>query len=167
MSRRWPLGLALAAVLACAAKCPPPAAAPAASGGKPAVYFVNSAGPAWPVRAAAAEWAAVATKVAVRYGPCPRPKPADVKCRLVREGTGLSDTNIGATTLLTHNVRFNPDYAGLPYPQRLAATCHELGHALGVEHNDAADSCMNPEIGQGTSTRPGKRDVARLNGPGS
>ncbi len=124
------------------------------------VWVEDHTGKDWPVDAATLQWDAGLTAT-IRYGPCHR----GVKCVKVREGGAFKPDEVGKTTLFG-TIRMNPAYAGLPADQLLAAVCHEEGHALGLRHNEDPDSCMNAQVGEGTSTGPGARDLAALNAKG-
>ncbi|TDD60957.1 matrixin family metalloprotease [Kribbella antibiotica] len=48
--------------------------------------------------------------------------------------------------------------------QRAKTTCHELGHALGLDHNSSTNSClMSGTVGPGWSTHPSSDDRQVLN----
>lgn len=48
--------------------------------------------------------------------------------------------------------------------QRAKTTCHELGHALGLDHNSSTNSCLKSgTVGAGWSTRPSADDRQVLN----
>jgi hypothetical protein len=48
--------------------------------------------------------------------------------------------------------------------QRAKTTCHELGHALGLDHNSSTNSCLKSgTVGAGWSTHPSNDDFQVLN----
>lgn len=57
-------------------------------------------------------------------------------------------------------VRVNTNYVTSP---EIRIFCHELGHALGLRHTMAADSCMRTTASGGTHAAPNAHDREHLN----
>jgi hypothetical protein len=167
MNRRRLAGLTavLAVVSVGATDCDPPRS-PAGNTDRSApvvVYVEDHTGAAWPVTAATREWDA-GLAASVRYGRC---RATAVCVRVHQVGELPDDSTVGVTR--DRVVRMNGLYADvLSARLRLAAVCHELGHALGLlRHNEDPDSCMHAVIDDGrVATQPGRRDLADLNRDG-
>jgi hypothetical protein len=119
--------------------------------GDPQVYFRDSTSSGWPVSAAVAEWhrAVGADSYYQWLGSCPAASTGR-HCVTVANEYGSSTSYIGriqwtadanryfvdGTVKVFFNTRSGPaeDYR--------SAVCNHLGHALGVGHNDASNSCM-------------------------
>ena len=111
------------------------------------VDLVDETRAAWPVRAASGRW-----KTAhVRYT-MTRACRSDRSCVIVREGVfgatgwdGLTSAIPGAMNTFTSPViiLLNDSYL-LTGTIRRAVVCHELGHALGLDHNHRFTSCLQP-----------------------
>lgn len=120
------------------------------------VYVEDHTGAAWPVRAAVAQWDA-GTRTSVRYGPCQRA----VKCVKVVETYDDDTDQVGRTN--RGKIRLNNFYASILTPsERLTTTCHELGHALGLDHSRTQDSCMFRYVDAPTPSAPHPRDKTEV-----
>ena len=109
------------------------------------VDVVDSTGWSWPVRAASGDW----TTPHVRYSYAPSCR-AGVPCVEVHEGaygptgwSGLTTATSGQMQTFTGSVQIqlNDSYR-MSAAERRAVTCHELGHALGLDHDPRTDSCL-------------------------
>lgn len=128
--------------------------------GRSAVWYVaDESGSAWPIREAAQTWNRSVGHRVFRYGRC----PTDSRCVRVKQVSGYESEEVGRTTVHSSRatVRFNGAYALYTQRLRRAAACHELGHVLGLRHNEDADSCMNRNLDT-AATRPGRDDVNKL-----
>lgn len=122
--------------------------------GNPLVQFSDHTPAPWPVSWAAGVWD-TSPAVDVRYGFNRCSTEAGAHCVDVRtewnaaNWVGMTYWRLDAQRAFVDAyvwVRFNERYAGIPTGQRQAAACHELGHALGVGHNTATDSCMYSSV---------------------
>jgi Matrixin len=118
----------------------------------------------WPVGRAVVEWNRGLTSVKLRVGKC----HDGAECIKVSqaelytpEGQSLV---LGKTqTLFGKRVKLNAAAVGhVPASYLQFAACHELGHALGLEHRSALTSCMHASA-KGAATRPDRTDFARVN----
>ena len=126
------------------------------------VDVVDKTGDAWPVQAASSGWATAHVRYAY-VSSC----RAGVPCVVVREGSygrtgwnGLTTAVAGQMFTFTSpvQIQLNDSY-GLSASEHRAVTCHELGHALGLDHDNRASSCLQP-VAQ--AARPDSLDRARL-----
>jgi hypothetical protein len=116
----------------------------------PQIYFVDHSGDAWPVTAAVPVWnEAQGVDSWYRWAHCPAVNGAH--CVGVFSGN-YGDTGwVGFTSALIDNnrtfidtsvgVQLN-DFYSITAARRRKSTCHELGHALGMGHNWATNSCL-------------------------
>lgn len=97
-----------------------------------------------------------------------------------RSGTRLENLKIGRspTILATSSkdgkrmfhlssngtrIRYNKDCnSKLTSNERLKVTCHEQGHALGLDHRDNQSSCMQPANIHDRSAQPDSHDYGEL-----
>ena len=111
------------------------------------VDVVDKTGDAWPVQAASSGWATAHVRYAY-VSSC----RAGVPCVVVREGSygrtgwnGMTTAVAGQMFTFTSpvQIQLNDSY-GLSASEHRAVTCHELGHALGLDHDNRASSCLQP-----------------------
>lgn len=136
----------------------------AATAGPETIWVENKAPARWPVRQAVAQWNRGLTTVQLRIGKC----PADAECIKVSQTSLVRDAGqplvLGVTsTLFGKRVKLNAAAVGhVPASYLAFSTCHELGHALGLEHRASRGSCMFPSAA-GASTRPDRADYVAVN----
>lgn len=144
----------------------------------PQIYFLDSTGSQWPTDKATYEWnKAQGIDSNYKYvsnvyasGVCPR--IAGIHCVPIVDGNygsnGLGDGGIAATTVVTNGdniVRasiqlntYNFNLNAYGYRQTI---CHEEGHALGLDHNTSATSCLiDHKTNSAASQNPNSDDFA-------
>lgn len=124
------------------------------------VYVEDTSSAAWPVGRAAATWSA-RTDVRLVYGRC----RDGAGCIRVRD-TRWCDPDVYAETARQSRrvrvVTFDACDAGrLSARERRSTACHELGHALGLDHRRPLGSCMAEPLE--ASAYPDAHDVRVLN----
>jgi hypothetical protein len=131
---------------------------------EPKTLWVENKAPArWPVKQAVAEWNKDLTSVQLKVGKC----PSRAVCIRVSQDEVYTPAGeplvLGRTaTLFGTRVTFNAKAAGQPASYRLFTACHELGHALGLDHDQPRGSCMHASA-RGAATRPAAADYAAVN----
>jgi hypothetical protein len=126
---------------------------------------------------AAAQWNVVSTNLDVTFGDC----SAGANVVPMTVGLRKGDSQFGETEwvesegqFVSAEITFNEegitDWAGsienvvdgnALQQAWLQLFCHEMGHALGLPHVTAKDSCMQTEVGT-PFTKPGAGDIATL-----
>lgn len=115
---------------------------------KAQVYWIDSTGPRWPADVSAVDWNQTSSLGSYWTRSCPG---SNVGCVPVSEGnyggTGwVGTTNITYDRSTLHitaaSIRLNNSYSTTDV-QRRHTICQEEGHALGLNHQYASDSCMN------------------------
>ena len=126
------------------------------------VRVVDRSGPDWPVHAAAFLWRTSHVQLVPALS-CGGPDP----CVVVSEGrfgrNGWTGRTVASRGLMSSfqspvAIYLNDSYR-LARPVRLAVACHELGHALGLGHNNSATSCLHASAG---FARPAPADLSAL-----
>ena len=134
----------------------------------PETIWVDSTAPAgWHVRQAVLTWNKGLTTAKLRLGPCRE----GAECIHVKQVGYLAPSDgrltLGRTSSFfgsSPTIRLNADAIGqVPASVFQVAACHEIGHALGVEHNPSTASCMHATIGAGVPARPDAADFAAVN----
>jgi hypothetical protein len=143
--------------------CAPPSQRGVGRSGTTVIYVQNEAAPAWPVRAAVSAWNSGLRGVRLRYGRC----PVGQICIRVTEAdlgriSGGHGGKFGETFRFLRLVRLNRNARSASAHDRMQATCHELGHALGRPHRREFSTCMHTYIETGASTRPDAKDFAAV-----
>ncbi|GIH02314.1 hypothetical protein Rhe02_03810 [Rhizocola hellebori] len=145
------------------------------SGWHPTIYFIDYTGADWPVYEAAVVWnQSTALNVGYR-GPwaCPGPgyNCVDVNALNYYDDCGPSappntwvgctDYTISGLTIVDANIRIDTGFtSNLANNQKV--TCHEMGHALGLDHNVWNDSCLYYAPRMSTTVNPNWGDFAML-----
>jgi len=142
------------------------------SGTHPAIYFIDFTGVQWPVYESVVQWNQ-STALDVGYVPSSVGGCNHTHCVRVTSGSftdscgpttvwaGCTDVRVAAgTTLITNetNIRLNNLYAST-YSDNRSTTCHEIGHALGLDHNLYTNSCL---YWNGGSLYPSNSDYLML-----
>lgn len=129
------------------------------------VYIEDHTSDQWPVREAAATWDANIA-LSVRYGPCRN----DAGCVRVYDGyygrtppwAGWTVLDIRDGRMYGGTIKFNDSYT-MDAHERRQATCHEEGHAFGLDHAPTEESCMYYKASDEGSMYPSPEDVQLLN----
>lgn len=134
----------------------------------PQVYFLDHTPAGYPVTAAVADWyqsPGIDAYYRWHTQGCPGGGRHCVHVRVVSS----ADNWFGRTSWAPNapqgpaSVELNSRLLG-DATQRRKTTCHELGHALGLEHNSSTNSCMRSgTVGAGWSVRPSGDDFQVLN----
>lgn len=166
---RWSRPVASAAVAlmlpltAAQGGCTPPSERGAGRSGTTVIYVYSEAGSAWPVQRAVSAWNSGLRRVRLRYGRCPAGRTcirvAEADLGRVSKGNG---GKYGETISFLHLVRLNRNARSASAHDRMQATCHELGHALGRPHRREFSTCMHTYIDPDASTRPDAKDFAAV-----
>jgi hypothetical protein len=111
----------------------------------PQVYFLDSTTSAWPVVASVTEWNR-ATGIDSFWKSGSSACPSGVHCVTVANGSYGSTGWYGQTSWTPNtqgpvSVKLNDSYTLTANEHRTVA-CHELGHALALNHNTSTSSCL-------------------------
>ncbi len=119
----------------------------------PQVNFLDHSSSAWPEGAAVNDWNQSNNVNAGYVSSCPHDGS---HCVQVFDTTVMADGTEGSTTYEwdgadnlidgSVSIAYNDKYADHDYGQRRQNTCHETGHALGLDHNTTDGSCLYWQI---------------------
>jgi hypothetical protein len=125
-------------------------------GGSATTYIriEDHTGSAWPVHTAANYWTGSARVDMLYTTAC----PSSYHCVKVYEGrygatgwVGLTKVTYDGYHHITNvSIQYNDSYT-MTAAQHLTTTCHEQGHALGLEHNLSTSSCLYYRVGSATT----------------
>lgn len=136
-------------------------------GSNPRVYFLNHASSSWQVRASVAKWNESSAVVAA-YRWYTSGCPVANHCVNVYGGnygsTGWAartDLRFYGSSIVSATIRLN-DYYATDAADRRATSCHETGHALGLDHNAYRSSCLFWQVDGYVTPYPGNGDWSML-----
>jgi hypothetical protein len=136
----------------------------------PTVYMIDHTGPQWPVYQAAVVWdESTVMNVGYRWytNGCPNSNCVDFW------DADYGDTGWDGKTFFSYNTstrRFISsgfhvdlnDHYSLNATQLQATACHEMGHAIGMDHNVYTTSCLYWQINTSVSNTPDSDDFSML-----
>lgn len=144
------------------------------SGTHPVVYFIDYSGAAWPTYEAVVQWnqstaldAGYRTSASICTGAthCVGVFSAayTYQCAGITNWVGCTHLFTDANRNITNStyIDLNDRYSGT-YAQNQITTCHEEGHALGLDHNLFTTSCLYFERDPGVSKYPANGDYLML-----
>ena len=119
------------------------------NGPHPVVMFIDYTSAAWPVYDSVVKWN---QSTALDSGYRWYTKGCNsVNCAYVHNGsygangwnghTSVNHSGLDPRVILSAYIQLNDSY-GLSTTEHRMVTCHELGHALGLDHNDYTSSCL-------------------------
>ena len=136
---------------------------------RPIVDFLDWTSAAWPVGRATTEWNKVSGIDSIRRTPAGG-------CRSIANCVDINSANYGKTGWIGKTYRqlnsagtyhlnvsiYLNDYYADTETTRWTAACHEMGHALGLDHNASTGSCMYWQKVAGMSKYPSANDRALI-----
>lgn len=138
--------------------------AQAATVGPEVIYVENTAPVRWQVGRAIRVWNAGLTSVQLKAGKCVDGSPCIKVSQAAVYTPNGQPLRLGQTSrLFGTRVKLNTAAVShVPGSFYAFASCHELGHALGLEHSASKRSCMFASAA-GAWTKPGANDFAAVN----
>jgi matrixin len=113
---------------------------------QPVIWFVDRTDTTWPVSAAATEWDRSNQLTAGRQAECPDSRDYCPNVHQVNSPDYYGSTTYKLNSAGTHISRdqffINLSNRTPVGSSRRAVACHELGHALGLDHRQPSNSCM-------------------------
>jgi Matrixin len=136
---------------------------------RPIIHFLDRTSAAWPVGRAVTEWNKVSGIDSIRRTPAGGCLSSAHCVEVVSANYGKTGW-IGETwrhlndaaTYHTNVAVYLNDYYADNETERWIASCHELGHALGLDHNTSKGSCMYEQLVSGMSKYPSANDRALI-----
>jgi hypothetical protein len=120
--------------------------------------------PRWPVAAAAEKWD---NDNPTDYRYTTTPCPAGAQCVVVQQkelaapAVGTTATAFSGTAIVSAAIVLDTTFGKTgSAARRRNVVCHELGHALGLQHRTGTTSCMSPYVSD--QRYPDKVDVQIL-----
>jgi hypothetical protein len=132
--------------------------------------MIDHTGSQWPVYSAAAVWnESVAMNVGYRWytNGCPNSNCVDFWDKDYGNtgwvGETFSSYYTGSDLFVTGSVHVDlNDYYSLTGSQLQTAVCHEMGHSIGMDHNDYTSSCLYFQDDTYVSRYPNSDDFQML-----
>lgn len=136
---------------------------------RPILHFLDRTSAAWPVGRAATEWNTVSGIDSIRRTPSAGCLSSAHCIDMVSANYGntgwVGETWVrwnAAETYATSAAIYLNDYHANTETEKWTAACHEMGHALGLDHNTSTGSCMYGKLVAGMSKYPNANDKALL-----
>lgn len=138
------------------------------SGGtNPRIFFLDHSNSSWQVRASVRKWNE-SRAVAVAYRWHTAGCPVANRCVDVYGGNygptrwaARTDLRFYGSSIVAATVSLN-DYYATDATDRRATSCHETGHALGLDHNAYRSSCLFWQVDGHVTPYPGGGDWSML-----